>query len=404
MKNNFILFFCLTVLLFIFGCKNDYPTSVYDPNNQSSSQPVITSLSPSDYSFAAVGDIIINGQNFSSVPGENFVYFDKTQVIPYYASPTQLKVTAPNVVTDSAKIVVVVKGAALMSDPPVILKLKPSFIVYSDFGDLDDPVGLDMDNNENLYVALNILGANCQVVKVTPDGVRNAFGTTGTAFGNALKVGPDDGVYLTRNLSTRIYTIPKTGGAAVTYAVLNKTALDLDFDKNGNLWVACEGVISRIKPDKSFIDFPIGANLRAIRVYNDYLYYAGVTNDTVRSQMIWRSKIISDNELGQREDVLNWGTKYWNPGKLAFTLTFSKDGDMYIGTDGADGIVVLKADGTFKPLYPGYIIPTGYQFAWGASNSSNYLFVTRRSPLDRTKQRIMEIYMGKEGAPYYGRK
>jgi hypothetical protein len=402
MKNNFIIYACIFVLLTLLGCKNDYPTSLYDSGYQSKPQPVITSMTTA--SVAAIGDIIINGSNFSAVASENYVYFDKTKVIPYSATTSQLKVTPPNSVSDSIKVYVVVQGADLISDPPVKIKLTPAFIEYSDFGDQDDPIGLDMDNSENLYVALNYIGTNCQVVKVTSDGVRNTFGTTGTAFANALKVGPDGGVYLTRNLSTRIYVVPKTGGAATTYAVLNKTALDLDFDKDGNLWVACEGVISGIKPDKTFKDFPVSGNLRAIRVYNDYLYYAGVTTDTSRRQIIWRKKIVSATELGSDEIVLDWTAKYWVAGKLPMTITFSVDGYMYIGTDGSEGIVVLKPDGTLTALYPGYISPTDYQFAWGAGNSSKYMFVTRRNTSDRTKQRVMKIFMGKEGAPYYGRK
>jgi hypothetical protein len=55
-----------------------------------------------------------------------------------------------------------------------------------------------MDNSGNLYVALSLVGTNCQIVKVTPDGIRNSFGTTGTSFGNAIKVGPDGGIYIAR--------------------------------------------------------------------------------------------------------------------------------------------------------------------------------------------------------------
>jgi hypothetical protein len=90
MKNNFILFFCLTILLSIFGCKNDYPTSVYDANHVGKPQPVITSITPL-VTASGVGDITINGSNFSSVLAENYVYFDKKIGVVYSASPTQLK-------------------------------------------------------------------------------------------------------------------------------------------------------------------------------------------------------------------------------------------------------------------------------------------------------------------------
>ena len=80
-----------------------------------------------------------------------------------------------------------------------------------------------------------------------------------------------------------------------------------------------------------------------------------------------------------------------------YSITFSKDGEMYIGTNLADPILIMK-NGTLEPLYPGILTPTVGNLVWG---EGNYLYATVIDAQGST--RLIRIDVGKPGAPYFGR-
>ena len=73
---NLHLVLVIMILLFI-GCEKDYPDSLWDPDEPSGATPEIQEIVPPDSTFSGVGQIIINGSNFSSVPEYNLVYVKK---------------------------------------------------------------------------------------------------------------------------------------------------------------------------------------------------------------------------------------------------------------------------------------------------------------------------------------
>ena len=77
--------------------------------------------------------------------------------------------------------------------------------------------------------------------------------------------------------------------------------------------------------------------------------------------------------LGDNELVLDWASLFTD--KL-LSITFSAEGDMYIGTDAPEGIIILHEDGSYEGLYPGVIEPESYALCWG---NGLFLYVTRRS-------------------------
>jgi hypothetical protein len=143
-------------------------------------------------------------------------------------------------------------------------------------------------------------------------------------------------------------------------------------------------------------------NIRAVRVYEGYLYVAGKftgNNPAIPAQAIWRNEITSaDGDLGPNEVYYNWETGPY-PNSDITTITFSSDGDAYIGTDGEEVIVILNPDGSIEPLYPGVLFPETYYLTW---SDGIFLYANRRSSTPKDKA-ILMINVLKEGAPYYGR-
>lgn len=213
-----------------------------------------------------------------------------------------------------------------------------------------------------------------------------------------MRMGPGGYLYLTRSTAS-LYRIPPGGGSAELFATAVGRLYDLDFDQGGNLFTAGEGdSLYLVRPDgttKAVAAYP-GTYLRGVRVFNGYVYVAGKVADG--QEAVWRNQIISAESLGSSELVFDWSGKLGSSAGIR-SLTFAADGDMYLGTDGPDAIVVVHADGTHELLYPGVLAPESYAMAWG---NGIFLYVNRRN-VDPAQKRIIRINMQKDGAPYYGR-
>jgi len=132
-------------------------------------------------------------------------------------------------------------------------------------------------------------------------------------------------------------------------------------------------------------------------VFSGYVYVGGKAASG--EEAVWRNQILPGEALGPKEKVFDWSGRISTTAGI-LSLTFAKDGDMYIGTDGADAILVVHPDGSSEPLYPGVLEPQSYALSWG---NGQFLYANRRSDLPE-KRRILRIKMRKEGAPYYGRR
>lgn len=380
------------LMILIIGCEADNPPSIFDPNATGQPAPTITQIMPADSTLAGIGEITLKGTNFSPVPEENLVFFNKDKVSLISASETQLVLNSPNSPSDAIEIKIAKQGAYLFSNV-MNYKLKQALWEYAGYGEYDDPYGIACDQNDNLYVSL----ATRKVEKVTPDGVRQDFGTTSFLKAQAMRVGPDDNLYLSR-LTTALYRIPlATGGTTAKWTDAPGKIWDLDFSPSGMLYAGGDNNdLYRIKPDGSgaaVAAYP-SVYIKAIKVYNGYVYVAG-NDKSANHQYVWRNQIISDDQLGEREIYFDWSTKV-DPNSEVSSITFAADGDLYIGTNAAAAIMVVHLDGSIEPLYPGVIEPTSYAMAWGPGQ---YLYVNRRNDLDPTKKRMIKLFMQKYGAP-----
>jgi hypothetical protein len=398
LKTAALLPWVVFLAAFILGCESDTTPSLFDPNAPKKPNPIISAILPADSALAGVGELTIKGQNFSAKPDENIVLFGTDPALVLAASSTELKIKTPNVVADSIPIRMAVLGAELYT-PVVWYKLKPAAVL---FGDLKDPgkdvvkaFGIDVDRNGNVYVSTELN----TIKKITPDGKATVVTSKATFLrANALKVGPGNILYATNAVARlrRISTIAPDGTESV-FVSLPGNPQDLDFDANGNLWVTVDTDVYLVKPNKTAtkIDsYP--ATLAALRVYNGYVHAAG-KNATTGEEKIWRNQIQGET-LGAKEVVLDVAAASWLTGGSVLSLTFSADGEMYLGTNHPNGIFVLRPDGSHEVLYPGLFAPSIYALSW---SEGNLLFAIQQ--LSNTSN-LIKIDAGKKGAPYYGRR
>jgi hypothetical protein len=392
-----ILFSAFIVIMW--GCENDYPDSIYNPNETFKPNPTISNISP-DVAFAGVDTITITGQNFSSNSSDVEVYFNGVKGETVSSSADLVKVIPPNVIGDSVKIQLRVVGAIKYAELKPY-KLEPITIEYGVFDQFDDAYGIACDLNENIYVSLF---GNKLIQKITPDLERHDYVKILRDKTTQMKFGPDGYLYYLFGLKFMLRVLPD-GSKDELFAILPGNAYDLDFDENLNIYSGGSGsAIYRTTPDKQSTivkQYP-DTYIHALRVYNGYLYVAGSYSGNDPNHVVegvWRNQIIAGNDsLGATELVLDFESKM--VGKEIRSLAVSEDGNIYLGSTGDEGIYVIKNDGSFGALYPGVLGPDIYAMTWG---NGEFIYVTRKSDID-ANNRILRINMRKKTAPYYGRR
>ena len=402
-----ILYLVLGLALLLASCKRD-AKELFDPNDTAERvNPEITSIEPAGAWLSGIGELTINGTNFSDADSENFVYFNGQLATVVSATPTQIVVKTPKLVGDSLEVKVSVKGAWLYNEP-FYYRLETAIEEYGGFGlEAEQLYGQAVDKDENLYVSV----VSRRLDKITPDGERTKnFAPLPSIViqANRLRVGADGYIYVVRNFAW-IYRVTLDGTSNEQFVnISGEREYDLDFDQNGNFYTAGNGdFLTVVYPDASFesvADYP-GAFIKVVRVVGNYVYLAGTDSDG--SERIWRNQINSVNDLGANELVFD-ATATLGSDIGIQSLAFAEDGDIYIGINALDDpIIVLHPDGSTEPLYPGLWRPEGfnsveiYDMVWG---NGNHIYAVRRaSNADGTVQKVLKINMQKTGAPYWGR-
>ena len=394
----------LAVVLFAgiwMGCKEDPPASLYDPNYVSGPQPVVTGIVPAAGALAGVTTLTINGQNFSPVAGDNLVFFDKTPVTVLASTTTQLTLKAPVLPKDSISVKVAVAKSDLFSTA-VLYKLDlAANEKFASFGSGEEGVGVECDTAGNLYVSMISLTGGIGVKKFTTAGVKSDYSplfSASVASWKNMKFGPGGAIFCTATGRSIIFRIPPGGGASAVWQSGGGLGVlaDLDFDANGNVWASgTNGTIYRVSPTKVIKAFPCTGTLRAIRVYNNAVYVGGKRDSL---EKVWKFPIIGTDSLDAEQEYFNLSSVYGANGSSVNAMTFSLDGDLYIGTDNAEGIRLVHPSKASEAYYSGLIKGTTVSITWGKGTD---LFQSRSSipgPASSVK-----INTQKAGAPYYGR-
>ncbi|MEX0737453.1 MAG: IPT/TIG domain-containing protein, partial [Bacteroidota bacterium] len=275
----FVLIPIVLLSAMLIGCENEKTGSLYDPNYTSPRpDPTITSIAPSGGAYAAVDTLVITGTNFSATLGENTVYFGGSPASLLSASTTQLRLLSPLTTGSGIEIKAGVTGASLFSNA-VKYDLTAAVVAYGNLGPTETSGALTRDASGNLIASIKPEGANSRIYKFTPEGARSQYApeTGGTPQWNSLRFGPGGYLYAARGVRAVYRFAPGGGSAAALWVAfpIGVFATDIDFDQNNQLWVGGNNSnLYLIRPDATTKAFPFSGNVRAVRVFDGYLYFA----------------------------------------------------------------------------------------------------------------------------------
>lgn len=398
------VFITLLILgsFFITACGDDDTTpSLYDSSKPTGGTPEITSIFPAEKALAGVSEITLTGTNFSATKEENIVYFNGKVAEVLDASTTTIKVKAPNIITDTISIkVAVYKVVSLSNSFPY--KLKAAVEKVYAFKDYEVPFGITTDGTGNLYMSFKSQSGTGGFKKLSKEGNLSQWAPAmgGEVAHYTLRY-KDGAIYSTRLEKRIIKTVENT--TPVTYKAVPSAVTDFDFDPNGNIWAGSKGAgIFRIDPSTNVKTFAFTGIVKSVRIFKEntldlYLYVAATQEN---QEVIYRAKIYSADSLGSFETFFNMSEKYGSdyPSLSVNAITFAADGDLVVGTNMKDPVIIIHADKSYETLYPGLISSDVLSFAWGPENN---LYYTRGTV--SSTQVVLRIDMQKAGAPYYGR-
>lgn len=392
---NIIILISISFMIWIFlNCEYDAPTSMWNLTQSTAGNPQITSIDPPDSCVGGDIEIRILGENFSDSLNENSVYFDQTLARIKNVSNTEIVLFRPPLTGDSLRIKVVVQKAIEVIKLNQLYKITRVSRSFGNFLTDDNLQAIELDSDENLYGAF----FDKSVVKISPDEEETVFGTL--AFRPYdLRIGPDGYLYCAASRKV-VFRIPPEGGESEEFpgTDLPENIRFIDFDENGNLYAGGNEVaLYVIKPDGSYSSSNAynHIGITTVRFYDGYIWVGGQYQEgSIDKWGVWRGQAGGGN-VGNPELVLNSDQVKTYAGAGLLSLTFSNDGDMFIGTDQEEPILLKKANGEIQPLYYDILEPVADQLVWG---NGNFLYMYN----SETKQ-VSRIDMGKQGAPYYGR-
>jgi hypothetical protein len=384
------------------GCKEDPPASLYDPNYVSGPQPKITSITPATQALAGVTMLTLTGQNFSDVPANNLIFFDKTYVTTLTSSATQLTFKAPILAKDSIQVKIAVSKSDLYSDAYLFKLDTAAFEKWATFGTGEYGAGIECDRDGNLFVSMLSTTGGIGVKKFTPTGVRTDYApilSSSVASWRNMKFGPADTLYCVATGRAIIFAIPPGANPAVWKSAGGLANLnDLDFDNHGNIWAAgATGNIFRVSRTKVVTSFPCVGVLRGVRVFNNAVYVAG-RRDSL--EKVWRFPIVGTDSLGAETEYFNLTAVYGSNLNVINAITFMSDGSLVIGTDNAEGLRLVAPGGASSAAYySGVVFGLTASLTWGSGAN---LYQSRQT-LGAVSASAVRINTQKTGAVYYGR-
>jgi hypothetical protein len=362
-----------TLALWIAGCEYKVQEPAYYEPHASVPTPAITRLIPDGTAGAGVNTIEVQGENFSATAARNRVYFGKTEAEVVSASPTSLVVRRPNVTGTLAVTVVpfdaisVARFASYTVD--TVYELFGGFIEKKQIG------AMTVDGADNVYVFLKGT-APFTVYRVDPAGQRTEVGVLTKALTDAVAA-PDGQLALFYN-NTKIVKLNPQDGVESDWVKLAKKTTTGDFDDNGILYAGgSKSDLYAVLPDGSSKAANVYASqdIKDVQVHGTSVYVLAENAAGTPAVAVWKHAILdAAGNLGPAELVLDRA----NAGLAATTvlkeLTFSADGTLYIGTDAANPVLFMTANGQADLLYKGILPSPAEKLACG---SGRYMYMVR---------------------------
>lgn len=362
-RSLFILALCCTLA----ACDFDADDGLYNPNPTLGPDPVAAAITPPEFALSGVDVLTITGENFSTDPAANQVFFDEVRAQVLSATPTALTVRAPllaeaDLPRTDIKVRISVIGAENFSNT-LVYRLDPAAANVGDIQGFEQPFALTTDAEDNLYVTLFINSLPRGIFRISPDGTRTPYVDAAFKW-EALGFDAEGQLYGVRNVRA-VFRYPAGGGAQETWAVLPSQAnrlVTLDFDADGNLWTGGAEFVHRIQPDGTATTTTLGGTVRAVNVFDGQVYVGGGREGV---KAVWRYTPNADGTLSGESRVFALPQSH-----STFTiraLAFAADGTLFVGTDAAaplDAVFEVAPDGTGAILYPGVIQQPVVSFAW----------------------------------------
>lgn len=400
--------------------------SLYDPDAEGGPAPVIASIEPSGVVLAGIDVVTILGQNFSTTPEHNLVYFDDGEGVVergtvLEASETRLRVRVPNLPNPNLRVRVAVRGAQDFSNA-VPRPLAPAFVPFGDLdaGITEEPNGIVGDGSGFLYASLTQAGNSQGIKRFTPNGEREDYVTSRNVWSD-LTFGSDGvlyGVFRVQALLRLPQGAPQQPVQPILPASVRLATVDRDAD--GNLWAAGEAGtptnpvtpnIYRFNLAGTATPTPFPGSVRDLQAFGGSVYVAAVRTEGGLQAGVWKLPIQPDGTLGA--EVLFYDmTADLGPNAVPSSLAIAADGTVFVGVAPPQGrtdvtienpIIEVTPAGTASPLYPG-VLPSPIQaMAWG-EGSTLYVVQARRvvesgETADLLPAALFAVETRRQGAP-----
>lgn len=393
-----VIWFSLIVLISFTGCEEfEEPAMINEPTLNYIEDPVITSVIPPDSAVAGVRRIVIQGNNFA-VSGQDttWVYIGGEPTAIKSINPNEIVVDRPAKYGDDINISVVVPRA-LKTAKILGYKIEQPLLEFGDFSRENyDLTAIAVATNEDLYIA-----TRRAVLHLTSDGINlTTIASLSSAFATItdMKFGP--GGYLYMLIGRRdMYRLDPVVGEDEEYASLSRNSSYFDFDQNDNVYFGSRDGLWVLTTDKTeiFTELHDESPIRAIRVYNGYVYVAS-------AKQLKRNQILDNSgSIGQTEVLVDLNNISSLSSSDISSFTFDANGMTIICLTNISGnpLFVLEEDGSMTPYYTANILPSSIdQIVYGRGR---YMYLNRGMSLDRDSVRLYKMGMQYEGAPYYGR-
>jgi len=417
-KIQFVLILS-TITLVIMDCTRE-ADSLFEPDEQFRADPVITDISP-DSALAGINEIVITGENFSENIEENVVFFKETPTSEIVkrgtileASENKLHVISPALYGDSILIKLQVTGALNFASF-ANYKLLPAVERFDLRLDTDlsganiSAYGVAIDRAEQAYVLVNVVTENSRknYLRIKPFGGRFTEYTEIPFLTKGLAIGPADSLFAAVDLGrTKYIGVFPPGEGSKIYTTLSKAPRDLDFDENGNIWVAADNAVLKVEKDgtiTSITSFTL--QLMQIRYVDNSLYILGQTDDNDYSeQKIWKTAVVNGDSLTDRVDLVSSSTSAWLDTAHINSFALDSDKMIYIATSQkTGGLYVLDPNGeNAESLYPNLINHPIRDLTWG---TLTYLYGTENleNSGESIESNMIKIDVQKMGSTYWGR-
>lgn len=405
MKNTSIKIFAAflfgLLIMSQFSCEYKGPEAIWTPIPDDRDDPMITDILPNNIADPGVLYITIEGENFFPELDSNMVYINGHVARQKSATANEIMIYRPTVSGANLRFAVDVPGAWIIADTTGY-EIPSVTSEYGRYTDTENILTFALDADEDIY---GIEFVSYTIIKTTPEGNRLVLFTAEeknlkSAIRKAtdMRTAPNKTLLFANSKDNNIYTIHNVtpdSMAGDIFATMPTKVRSIDFDQNGNLFAGGEGLYV-IDPDTNVttLDQYNGFEIINLKVREDTLYVAASSGTQTG---VWKNQILSAaGQIGDNILVRDWADAGNYATSTLNCIAVAANGDIYVGTDNADPVLIVRRNGEIEPLYRDILTSTATQMVWG---EGTHLFIGFYPDF----RRVYKVAVGESGASYYNR-